>query len=292
MLSDQVTQAQDGRSLAFAEWGDPNGFPVFSLGGTPNSRFARYHDEGKYVEAGARVITYDRPGYGGSDRRPGRRVVDCVEDVAAIADTLELERFAVTGGSGGGPHALAVAARLPERVTRAACMSSPAPYDAGIDWLTGMDPLNVREIEWALQGEEVYVPELEREAAEALERVAADPSKILGDDWDLSEADRAALARPEFHDVIRQDLPEAVRQGVFGWADDMLAILGPWGFDVSEIGVPTRVIYGPTDVLVPVQHGEWLASNIPGAEVVVEEELGHMGDPDLVLERVGWLVRQ
>jgi pimeloyl-ACP methyl ester carboxylesterase len=292
MLSDQVTQARDGRSLAFAEWGDPKGFPVFSLGGTPNSRFARHHDENVYVKAGARVITYDRPGYGGSDRHPGRRVVDCVEDVAAIADRLGLERFAVTGGSGGGPHALAVAARLPERVTRAACASSPAPYDAGIDWLTGMDPLNVREVEWALRGEEVYVPELEREAAEALERVAADPSKILGDDWGLSEADRAALARPEFHAVIRQDLTEAVRTGVWGWADDMLAILEPWGFDVSEIGVPTRVIYGPTDVLVPVQHGEWLAANVPGAEVVVEEELGHMGDPDLVVERVGWLARQ
>jgi pimeloyl-ACP methyl ester carboxylesterase len=292
VLSDQVTQARDGRRLAFAQWGDPNGFPVFSLGGTPNSRFARHHDENDYVKAVARVITYDRPGYGGSDRRPGRRVVDCVEDVAEIANTLGLERFAVTGGSGGGPHALAVAARLPDRVTRAACASSPAPYDAGIDWLTGMDPLNVREVEWALQGEDVYVPELEREAAEALERVAADPSKILGDDWGLSEADRAALARPEVHDVIREDVAEAVRQGVFGWADDMLAILEPWGFDVSEIGVPTRVIYGPTDVLVPVQHGEWLARNVPGAEVVVEEELGHMGDPDLVLERVGWLVRQ
>src|SRR5947199_9709873 len=152
MLSDQVTQARDGRSLASAEWADPNGFPVFSLGGTPNSRFARHYDENVYVKVGARVITCDRPGYGGSDRRPGRRVVDCVEDVAAIADTLGLERFAVTGGSGGGPHALAVAARLPERVTRAACASSPAPYDAGIDWLTGMDPLNVREVEWALQG--------------------------------------------------------------------------------------------------------------------------------------------
>jgi pimeloyl-ACP methyl ester carboxylesterase len=289
-LGDQVTQAPDGRSLAFAQWGDPHGFPLFSLHGTPSSRFARHHDENNYVKAGARVITYDRPGYGGSDRRPGRRVVDCVEDVAAIADTLGLEDFAVTGGSGGGPHALAVAARLPVRVTRAACASSPAPYDADLDWLTGMDPLNVREVEWALQGEEVYVPELEREAAEALERVAADPSKILGDDWDLSEADRAALARPEFHAVIRQDLTEAVRTGVWGWADDMLAILEPWGFDVSEIGVPTRVIYGRTDVLVPVQHGEWLASNVPGAEVVVEEELGHMGDPDLVLERIGWLV--
>jgi pimeloyl-ACP methyl ester carboxylesterase len=113
----------------FAEWGDPDGFPVFSLHGTPQSRFARHYDESKYAEAGARVITYDRPGYGGSDRHPGRRVVDCVGDVAAIADTLGIERFAVIGGSGGGPHALAVAARLLERVSRAACVVGIAPYD-------------------------------------------------------------------------------------------------------------------------------------------------------------------
>jgi pimeloyl-ACP methyl ester carboxylesterase len=197
----------------------------------------------------------------------------------------------VSGGSGGGPHALAVAARLPERVTRAACAVSPAPYDADFDWFTGMDPLNVREVQWALQGEEVLAPELEREASEALERTAADPSKILGDDWGLSAADRAQLARSELHDVIRQDISEAVRTGVWGWVDDMLAMVKPWGFEVSEIFVPTRVIYGLTDVLVPVQHGEWLARHVPSAEVVIEEDLGHIGSPELVAERVGWLLQ-
>jgi pimeloyl-ACP methyl ester carboxylesterase len=141
----QVALASDGRTLTFAEWGDPDGFPVFFLHGTPNSRFARHYDESKYVEAGARVITYDRSGYGGSDRHRGRRVVDCVGDVAAIADTLGIDRFAVMGASGGGPHALAVAARLPERVTRAACNVGPAPFDvADFDWFEGMDPLTSR----------------------------------------------------------------------------------------------------------------------------------------------------
>jgi pimeloyl-ACP methyl ester carboxylesterase len=291
VLAERVTQATDGRTLVFAEWGAPDGFPVFSLHGTPGSRLGRHPDESIYVKAGARLITYNRPGYGGSDRQRGRRVVDCVSDVVAIADALELERFAVTGGSGGGPHALAVAAGLPDRVTRAACASSPAPYDAEFDWLAGMDPLNVREVEWALQGEEVYVPNIEREAAETLERVAADPSKLLGDDWNLSEADRAALARTEFHELIRADTSEALSTGVFGWTDDMFAILKPWGFDLADIRVPTRVIYGVTDVLVPVQHGKWLAEHVPGAQVVIEEELGHMGDPDLLAERIGWLVR-
>lgn len=288
----QLATAPDGRTLKFAEWGDPVGFPVFSLHGTPGSRFSRHYDESKYAEVGARVITYDRPGYGESERHPGRRVVDCVEDVAALADALGIERFAVIGGSGGGPHALAVAARLPERVSRAACAVGIVPYEiVDFDWFEGMDPLNVRELGWALQGEEVLVHELEREAAEMLERVAVDPSKVIGDEWELSEADRAELARPERHHVIRQSTSEAVRNGVWGWVDDDLCFVSPWGFDIAEIRVPTRVIYGTTDVLVPRQHGEWLARHVPGAEVVIDEARGHIPDPDLVTERYGWLVQ-
>jgi pimeloyl-ACP methyl ester carboxylesterase len=287
----QVAFAADGRRLAFAEWGDPGGFPVFSLHGTPNSRFARHYDESVYVDVGARVVTYDRPGYGGSDRLPGRRVVDCVGDVAAIADALGIERFAVTGASGGGPHALAVAARLPERLTRAACAVSPAPFDvADFDWFEGMDPLNVRELQWALEGEEMLTRELEREAAEVLERIDEDASKVLGDDWDLSEADRAELARPERHQVIRENMTEAFRSGVYGWVDDDLAWLNPWGFDVGEIRVLTRVVYGLTDVLVPAAHGDWLARNVPGAEIVVEKERGHLPSPELVAGHFAWLV--
>jgi pimeloyl-ACP methyl ester carboxylesterase len=287
-----VATVHDGRTLAFAEWGDPAGFPVFSLHGTPGSRFARHYDESAYAEAGARVITYDRPGYGGSERHPGRRVVDCVDDVATLADTLGIERFAVIGGSGGGPHALAVAARLPERVSRATCAVGIVPYDTeNFDWFEGMDPHNVQEFGWALQGEEVLLPELEREAAGMLERVAADPAKVIGDEWELSESDRAELARTERHDVIRQSTSEAVRNGVWGWVDDDLCFAAPWGFEIAEIRVPTRVIYGTTDVLVPRQHGEWLARSVPGAEVVVEEEQGHIPDPDLVKERYGWLVQ-
>jgi len=288
----QVASAPDGRTLTFAEWGDPDGFPVFLLHGTPGSRLGRHYDERVYADAGARVITYDRPGYGGSDRQPGRRVADCVGDIGAIADVLGIERFAVGGGSGGGPHALAAAARLPERVSRAACVAGCAPFDIpGFDWFEGTDPLNIRECEWALQGEEVLVPELEREAAELLERVAADPAEILGGEWGLSEADRAELARPERHEVIRQDVEEAVRTGVWGWADDDLGVIVPWGFDVDEIRIPTRIAYGLTDVLVPPQHGEWLARNVPGAEVVVWETLGHFTPPDLVAERIAWLVQ-
>lgn len=220
--------AADGRTLMFAEWGDPDGSPIFALHGSPGSRLFRHYDEGEYSRAGARVITYDRPGYGGSDRHLGRQVVSCVEDVAAIADELGIERFAVTGRSGGGPHALAVAARLPERVTRAACSVSPAPHDTpGFDWADGMDPENVRLTEVALAGGPEHVAELERLAEGMLERIAVDPSKLLGDEWELSDADRAELARPERHQVIREAVTEAFRNGVWGLVDDDLAFVSP-----------------------------------------------------------------
>ena len=133
-----------------------------------------------------RVITYNRPGYGESERQRGRRVVDCVDDVAALADTLGIDQFTVLGASGGGPHALAVAARLPDRVSRAPARSASRRTAVDFDWFEGMDAFNVRLFGLALQGEDALVPELEREAAGALERLAADPAKFIGDEVGLS----------------------------------------------------------------------------------------------------------
>jgi pimeloyl-ACP methyl ester carboxylesterase len=286
----KTVASSDGRTLMFAEWGDTEGFPVFSLHGAPGSRLARFYDEKMYVEVGARVITYDRPGYGGSDRHPGRRVVDCVADVQAIADELGLVRFAVTGASAGGPHCLAVAARLPERVARAACRVGIAPYDApDFDWFANMDPLNVREIEWALDGADVLAREFERESAQMLQQVEDDPSTLL-EDWELSDSDRAQLAKAETQEVNRQTINEAFRSGVWGYVDDTLCLVRAWGFDVSEINVPTRVSYGLTDVLAPRQHGEWLASNVPNAQAIVDEHGGHMASAEEIIGRYRWLV--
>jgi pimeloyl-ACP methyl ester carboxylesterase len=288
----QKVAAAGGRTLTIAECGDPAGFPVFLVHGTPGSRCAGQADESAYADVGARVITYDRPGYGGPDRFRGRRVVDCVADVSAIADSLGIERFAVIGGSWGGAHSLAVAARLPERVTRAACFVGVSPFDMpGFDWFAGMDAANVEEIGWALEGEEVLARGIERTAAGMLERVADDPAKLISDKVQLSEADRAIMANPERHEMMRRTINEAFRHGVWGYVDDTLCLIQPWGFDVMEIRVPTRVLYGLTDVLVPRQHGEWLAHNVPNAEVIIDEQGGHLPDPKLVTERFGWLVQ-
>jgi pimeloyl-ACP methyl ester carboxylesterase len=285
--------APDGRRLCAAEWGDPAGFPVFALHGTPGTRLNRHPDPSRYAEAGARVISYDRAGYGRSDRNPGRSVVDVVGDVAAIADALGIGEFAVTGGSGGGPHCLAVAARLPDRVVRARCVVGVAPYHGieDLDWFDGMDPLNVKEFGWALAGEDVLVPELTRELEEMAARVADDPSKLLGDDWELDEADRAVMARQDVAAVMREAVQEMAAGGPYGWVDDDLAFTRPWGFDLAEIRVPVEVRYGAKDVLVPAAHGAWLGAHVPGARVVVEDEAGHLADPDQVVALMSWLVR-
>ena len=122
------------------------------------------------------------------------------------------------------------------------------------------------------------------------ERVAVDPSKSLGDDWELDQADRAVLGRPDMGEMIRESTEDLVRGGVWGWVDDDLAFVAPWGFDISEITVPVEVRYGARDVLVPAAHGAWLGRNVPGAIVVVEEAEGHIGNPDKLVERMRWLV--
>jgi pimeloyl-ACP methyl ester carboxylesterase len=270
----------DGRLLGYAQWGDPDGRPIVGIHGTPGCRLNRHPDNTKIAATGARLITYDRPGYGASQRHRGRVVNDCVADVAALVDSLGIDTFAVTGGSGGGPHCLAVAAGLPERVTRAGCVVGVAPYPSlGDEWLDGMDPENIMEFGWALEGEDRLVAELTDYAAQMLARVAEDPATLLGD-FDLPESDREILARPELAEVVRESVTECVRNGVWGWADDDLAFTMPWGFDPATIAVPTAVWWGSQDVLVPPRHGEWLADTVPGALTRIDTSGGHQADPD------------
>jgi len=289
----RTLQTNDGRTLAFAAWGDPSGFPIMALHGTPGCRLQRWPHEDLYQQLGVCVVTHDRAGYGRSTRRHGRSVADAVDDVVAIADELGFERFGVTGASGGGPHALACAALRPDRVVRATCSVGVAPHgDGGLEhdeWVDGMDPENVKELEMALAGEEALAEYVEVQQAQAEARVAVDPSTVL-DDYDLSDSDRAQLARPEVMQILREATAEWAFDGVGGWVDDDLAFVSPWGFDVSRIAVPVLIIYGSADVLVPSAHGRWLAAHVPGCIAKIEEG-GHLGvDPVTeITEKLRWL---
>jgi pimeloyl-ACP methyl ester carboxylesterase len=284
----------DDRTLAFALCGDPEGFPILGLHGTPGCRLGRWPREELYVELGVCFVTHDRAGYGRSDRHHGRRVVDEVADVRALADELGFESFGLSGGSGGGPHTLACAALMPDRVVRAVCDVGVAPLGTpGLEqdaWLAGMDPENVKEFGWALAGEDVLTRELQALQKQLEERVRVDPSTVL-QDFEMSESDRAELARPEIMQIIRESTFEWAVNGVDGWVDDGLAFVQPWGFDPAEIYVPVLIRYGMTDVFVPPAHGEWLAANVPGCIVKINDGAGHLGaNPEQeIAESSHWL---
>lgn len=286
------TLQRGARTLCFQEAGDPAGAPVFVLHGTPGCRYSGVHpDEQRLSAAGLRIVSYDRPGYGRSTRLRGRTVLDCVQDVEAIADELGIERFALSGGSGGGPHALAVGARLADRVARVLCEVSPAPFDAeGLEWMRGMDPVNVAEFGWALEGERKLLAQLEVKVAEVLSRIDEDPA-ALAQEADLSAADRAVLEDPTFRASSARNTREALAQGALGWVDDELALIGPWGFSPQELRVAVEVRYGPHDVLVPPAHGEWLARHIPTARAAVDDERGHLLTADQRLALLADFVR-
>jgi len=151
--NDRTISTENGHKIRIIEAGQPNGIPVLVHNGTPGSRLL-YHPWVKDAESrGIRLISYDRPGYGGSTSKPGRTVASAADDVAAIAKELKLSRLSVWGVSGGGPHALACAALLPNLVVAAAALASPAPYQAdGLDWLADMGEDNIAEFGAALKG--------------------------------------------------------------------------------------------------------------------------------------------
>lgn len=278
----------DGRALCVAEAGDSAGHAVFALHGTPGSRLFWHEVVEDAEKRGIRIVAYDRPGYGRSAPDPGRTVADAADDIAAIADALGIDRYAVYGGSGGGPHALANAVR-PERVVAVAALASVAPWGAeGLDWLDGMGQDNLDEFGATLAGEEA----LRRYLDEQREAMLAGTPEAIAETLEslLCPPDRACLTGElarYFHDQIR----EALRDGVDGWVDDDFVFVRPWGFEFRDISVPVQVWHGSQDQFVPVAHGRWLAERIPGAEEHVYDEDGHL---TLQIERIGdvhaWLV--
>jgi pimeloyl-ACP methyl ester carboxylesterase len=233
------------------------------------------------------LISFDRPGYGRSDRLESRTVADVAPDVEAIADGLGLERFAVLGRSGGGPHALACAALLPERVTRAAALVSLAPWQAqGLDWFAGMADSNVDAYTVAASDPEALITRLVQAAA----MIMADPaSHIAVLTPEMPEADRRIVADKTIRTLLVQNFFEGLRISAAGWIDDVLAFCSPWGFDVSDIRVPVYLWHGARDVFSPVAHSQWLAERIPGATMKLPPDRAHFGALEMVPGVLSWL---
>ncbi|BEL03513.1 alpha/beta hydrolase [Actinoplanes sichuanensis] len=292
MSQDRVSRHQietrDDRVLTFEVTGHPDGSPVFLLHGSPGSRIGPRPRGSVLYRLGIQLISYDRPGYGGSTRHPKRSVADAAEDIGAIADGLGLERFAVVGRSGGGPHALAAAARLPERVSRTAVLVGIAPSDAeGLDWLNGMTDGNVREYETADNDWPKHVERLRLLA----DRARRDPEFMVDNlRRQMTAADRQVVDDIAIRRLLTETYVEAFAQGPFGWIDDVAAFRSAWEFQLSEVTGEVLIWHGADDNFSPVSHARWLAEQIPQAEVRIQASTAHFGAVEVLPEVLHWLV--
>lgn len=258
---DKFVQLRDGRVLAYTEYGDPAGNPMFFIHGNPGSRLIRPADEGVAEALGVRVITPDRPGYGLSDFLPQRRLVDFPQDIAQLADALGIGRFAIFGVSAGGPYVAVCAHAMPERVNGAAIVSGPAPFDRDDPYL-GMDPAWRKAFKTGKLPEFLLRPIIalqahvqKRDPEKSLDRMAAI----------LSGADQARLKDPVVRARFFRNAPEATRRGARGWTREVKIQLAPWGFDLEEIQIPVHLWYWEDDPVIPPGMGRYLEGRIPDA---------------------------
>jgi pimeloyl-ACP methyl ester carboxylesterase len=281
---EQLVDAGDGRVLSVSVSGA--GWPVFLMHGTPGSRTGPRPRASILHRRGVKLISYDRPGYGGSSRHHGRTVANAADDVTAIADELKIERFSVVGRSGGGPHALACAALLPDRVHRAATLVSLAPNVPEFNWFSGMSEENRKEFSAATNGEAAISAQLSWKAR----RTARDPRSLLESLWaQMSAVDRLALNDVGVQELLVDAYQEAVRSGPYGWIDDVIALRRDWGFSLEKIDVPLRIWHGLEDTFAPAAHARWLASQIPGATLQLQSGTAHFGAVEVLPSMLTWL---
>ncbi|MER5461849.1 MULTISPECIES: alpha/beta hydrolase [unclassified Streptomyces] len=282
----QLIRTRDGRDLAVEQRGNPRGRPVFLLHGTPGSRLGPAPRSAVLYRLGVHLITFDRPGYGASDRLPGRRVAHVAADVEAIADELGFGEFAVVGRSGGAPHALACAALIPERAVRTAALVGLAPRDAqGLDWFEGMTESNVREYVNAAAGHHQLTAALEFRTV----TIRADPTGSVADmRRGLPESDREIVADAGIRAMLVRNFAEGLRSSADGWIDDVMAFSTDWEFRPEDISAPVLLWHGEDDVFAPVQHTRWLAERIPGAQLVVERGAAHFAALRVLTRVLSW----
>jgi pimeloyl-ACP methyl ester carboxylesterase len=256
-----TVELRDGRALGYEEWGPGGGFPILGFLGTPLSALAHLGEEAPEA-AGVRLVLVDRPGYGLSDFQAGRRLLDWPSDVAQLADMLGLERFAVFGMSGGGPHAAACAYALPDRVSTLGLVSCPAPVWDHPQLRFSLPPHRQPLIELAARDREAVARVLVEDCRRELDEAARD------DDYGDGPVD------PSLRERLRAGTLEATPEG---YAHDLVILfVSPWGFAPEEISVPTLIWHGDRDPAVPFDVARFFARTIPHNTLEVLPGEGHL----------------
>lgn len=264
----------DQRELEVCVSGPSGGHLLLWHHGTPGSAHQMRFLSRAVHARGWRLVTMARPGYGGSTRLPGRTVADVVPDVNAALDHLGAETVLVGGASGGGPHSLACAALLPDRVHATLVVCCPAPYGAdSLDFFAGMGEDNLEEYGLAVEGERALRPYIEEQLPGMAQATAGQLVESMASL--LPEVDRVCLTGDVGEDFAAA-MNDVGRAGPDGWIDDDLAFMQPWGFDLDQVRAPVSLWQGELDLMVPFAHGQWLAPRIPGVHAHLENGQGHL----------------
>ena len=265
-MNDGQVILDDGRRLAYREIGDPAGVPVLHFHGAPSCRNSLDYLHEEFAELGFRVISPDRPGYGNSSPQPDRTREDWPEDVAHLADALDIQQFVAIGVSSGGPYTVATCASLPNRVL------------GGIVVAGVTDPAIPGTVEGLPDVEQAAMAQPDTDAALAwcVDQFGEDGARFFDHDpFEWAEPDIEFLEDETKLEYIEQVAVEAFNQGIIGFAHDM-AIQGvPWAFDTDRINAPVHVIHGTQDRILPTEHSRHTAELIPDASLILLENHGH-----------------
>ena len=260
----------DGRELAYEEYGDRGGEPVLSFHGGLSSRLDAAPAHQAALDLGVRLLSPDRPGIGRSTYQPGRRLLDWPADVAALTDALGIDRFAVMGWSCGGPYAAVCGARMSDRITAVALLSSAVPLElvGTTKGLARDDRILLFLVRWAPRVASALLRVTIGEASER--RLYREIRRSF------PAVDRAALEeRGSIVDAVAF-VKESMRQGAEGCLQDYRIFGSPWGFDLSEVTVPVRIWEGEEDTTGPPEYRELLLRHLPRSQLSLVPGEGHL----------------
>jgi pimeloyl-ACP methyl ester carboxylesterase len=274
MPSDRNNQTiilKDGRRLGFAEFGASTTRAVFHFHGSASSRLEHPSPENMLDKMGIRFITTDRPGHGLSDYQPDRHLIDWAQDILQLADHLGILEFYVTGNSAGGPHAMACAHQLEDRIIAGALISSMAPMSRpgafeGMPLLNQILARSARQCRGATRLIRWLMRKMVMGDAESATR------QVMSS---IPDSDKAALNAPQNVEILVNSIHEGFRQGALGIAEDDILVNRDWGFKLEDVKARMDIWHGMKDVNVPIHGGEFLRDSLPNVRVNFLPDAGH-----------------
>jgi pimeloyl-ACP methyl ester carboxylesterase len=270
-MSSNKVRLLDGRCLGFLACGDPAGKPIFYFHGFPGSRLEVQLADSAASRQNIHLIGVDRPGYGISDYKPERKIIDWPDDVTELADTLGINRFSVLGVSGGGPYAAACACKIPRRLISAGIVCGLGPIDAvGVTeemlWYNRWGLRIAAHMPWLIKLIMTPVALILRHHAKTIVAFLSQTTK---------EPDKRELKRPDIMNIMSASFRESMRSGAAGATRDAFLYANPWGFDLRDIRLQVHLWHGEKDEIIPLAMAQYMAAKIPNCRAVFYKGEGH-----------------